>query len=201
MIQDSTLPPRSTFSALNRRSTPLSDDEPTSGRAPWLIRGHYSGATNLDDEMTSRFPAMPVLSSIHFRPNSNVAMLSTQDSAAMVSVQADDHSVELVYTLSSMLGQRFQLDGLTANDRSFWLDLVRAGDMPLTFLWGERRWDADYLIWVPHRYFVNLYAFSPRQIEAAARLTTDVAQKLLDWLDRAWLGATSELPDRRMAGW
>ncbi len=201
MIQDNTLPPRSTFSALSQRSASAPDNEPTSSRAPWLIRGHYSGTLSLDDEMTSRFPAMPVMSSIHFRPASNVALLSTQDSAAVVSVQADERSLELVYTLSSMLGQRFQLDDLTARERSYWLDLLHAGDMPLTFLWGERRWESDYLIWVPHRYFVNFYAFSPRQIEAATRLTTDVAQKLLDWLERIWDETPAALPDQHSTGW
>jgi hypothetical protein len=197
MIQDRTSPPRSTFSALSHRPS-STDDEPTSHRAPWLIRGHYSGLVSLDEEMTSRFPSMPVMSSIHFRPSGNVATLSTQDSAAVVSVQADEQSLELVYTLSSMLGQRFELDGLTDRDRSYWLDLLHSGDMPLVFLWGERRWQSDYLVWVPHRYFVNLYAFSPRQVEAAARLTTDVAQKLLDWIERAWT-APAELPAQN--GW
>ena len=177
--------PRSTSPAQTRRA----GQDVLASHAPWLIRGHYAGTTNLDEEMTSRFPAMPVMSSIHFRHNNSIATLATQDGAAVVSLQADPESLEVVYTLSSMLGLRFHLDGLTASDRSYWLDLLRAGEMPLTFLWGQRRWDADYLVWAPHRYFVNLYAFSPRRTEAAARLTIDVVQKLLDWLQYAWTPA------------
>ena len=53
----------------------------------------------------------------------------------------------------------------------------------VTFLWDAARWQSDYLIGAAHKNFTQLFAFSPNHVEAAARLTPDVAHKLLDWLE------------------
>jgi hypothetical protein len=85
-----------------------------------------------------------------------------------------------------MLALRFQMFALSDLDREAWLDKMHLGDDRVSFLWSATRWDADYLIASAHRYTTHLYAFSPHQSEAAARLTPDVTRKLLDWLEARW---------------
>jgi hypothetical protein len=85
-----------------------------------------------------------------------------------------------------MLTLRFRLDSLSDVDRSRWLELMRREQGGLAFLWGQSRWEHDYVICVVHKHFTNLYAFSNREFEAAIRLTPDVTKQMLDWLDANW---------------
>ena len=161
--------------------------------APWALEQFFDGQIDLGEELGWRFHNMPVMATVKFRglgthETRGVAALAAQDGSAQVTVYADRRSgsVSMVYTLGGMLSLRFHLDKLSDKDRAHWLDLVRRETGGPAFLWGVARWNADYLICDSRRYFTNLYAFSPQQIEAAARLTPDVAGQLFDWLADCW---------------
>jgi hypothetical protein len=76
-------------------------------------------------------------------------------------------------------------------DRARWLELMRREAGGVAFLWGQARWEQDYVICVTRRKFASLYAFSHHGFEAAVRLTPDVSQQLLDWLERFWKSETT----------
>jgi hypothetical protein len=92
-----------------------------------------------------------------------------------------------------MLSLNFNLDQLGSAHRSHWVNLMRRERAKPVFLWGPARWASDYLITVVHPYYTNLYAFSANNFEAAARLTPEVTDRLLDWLGELW--HTSAVPD------
>jgi hypothetical protein len=132
-----------------------------------------------------------------------LATLSTQDGAATTLIQVDvaTRAIQCSFVLGSMLSLHFRMDRLSDMDRARWLELMRGGESKLAFLWGESRWEADYMICAAHKYFTNVYAFSPLHIEAAMRLTPEVTRKLLDWLKTYW--TVERPPDRssKVTGW
>jgi hypothetical protein len=162
--------------------------------APPLLQRYGEGEIALGQELALRFPSAPLLSLfhphvIHERTRLEMATLSAQDGSALLRVQADGaRGVQFAYQAYGMLGLTFGPARLSEADRRHWLSNMRqAGE--IAFLWGAQRWDSDYLIGVPDRYHVSLYAFSPLHTEAAARLTPDAAFRLLGWLEDVWFAA------------
>jgi hypothetical protein len=177
-------------------------------RAPWELEQYFDGEIDLDKELASRYPNMPLMSLVNFRALGTrdrraVALLSTQDSAASLRIEVDQKSrgMHLVFTLSSMLSLRFRMEGQSEKDRAAWLEAMRREQGETAFLWGARRWEADYMVCAARRHFTNLYAFSPGSFEAAARLTADVGRRVLDWLDQFWQGEQVEDADSTTLTW
>ncbi|MBZ0294478.1 MAG: hypothetical protein K8L99_18080, partial [Anaerolineae bacterium] len=172
--------------------------------APWLLQQFMAGQfdeISVEAELNQRFPSMPVMSTFNSRvvddeQQHGVATLATQDAAALLLVDVDRASrlVQFSFTFRSMLTLRYQFTGLSDKDRERWLESMRDPENRLAFLWGQRRWESNYLMCVTHKYHTNLYAFSPQHFESAARLTLDVAQKLVDWLEDFWNQESSEKP-------
>jgi len=167
-------------------------------QTPWTLQQFFDGEIDLDVELAKRFPTMPTMSSIHFRTlgvesGRGVALLSTQDGGATVTIDADQRTkvMQLSFTFGSMLTLRFVLDTLNDVDRNRWLELMRRDEGGLAFLWGPQRWQDEYLICISRKSFTSIYAFSPNNFEAAVRLTPTVTDKYLDWLEEIWL----ESPD------
>lgn len=174
----------------------LPPDEHTTAspqQPPWLLQQFFDGDINLEGELGRRFPALPVMSIVRFRglgqrSGRYVAALSTQDGSATLTIDADVNTrdLQMTFGLGSMLSNRFELYGLSDVHRADWMDLMRRTDGALAFLWSTARWEQDYLICAARKYYTNIYAFSPRQIEAAVRLIPPVAAELLNWLDDIW---------------
>jgi hypothetical protein len=116
-----------------------------------------------------------------------VALLATQDDAAMLRVEVDlaQNTLQLAFTMRSMLALKFTVRDLGDSHRMRWLEGVRKEPKRPSFCWGSSRWENDHLITVVHPYYANLYAFS-EHFEAAVRLTTDATSQLLDWLEELW---------------
>lgn len=160
---------------------------------PWTLQQFFDGEIDLDVELSRRFPTVPLLSTIRFRTlgtvsGRRVAMLSTQDSAASLVIEADAGTkvVQMAFTMGSMITLRFTFGDMSDRDRMHWLDLMRRDEGGLSFLWGPSRWTSDYAICITRTYFTNLYAFSPHNFEAAVRMTPAVLDELLDWLEAIW---------------
>jgi hypothetical protein len=163
------------------------------GDIPWLWSQFMEGEVDLHEELASRYPNQPLMSLIQLRdlPGSSprgLATLATQDGAASLRVEVDGttRATQFAFTHSSMLTLRFDLTGISQLDRDEWLQNMQRENGDLVFLCGKARWRADYLICTPRKHFANLYAFSPLQKEAAARLTADVTRKLTAWLATYW---------------
>ena len=159
--------------------------------APALLRDYMDGAVDLVRELEGRYHNPPLLSlfrAAETRPGIRTAVLAAQDGAATLTAELDGRSgaLDWTYRLSSMLGLRFSLGSLSHLDVERWLLLMREAESEPAFLWTARRWQADYLIGSAHRYYTNLFAFSPLHSEAAARLTPEAARKLFDWLHEGW---------------
>jgi hypothetical protein len=174
--------------------------------APSTLQQFFNGEIDLDDELSKRFPAMPVMSTAHFRmmhAKHGVATLSTQDGAAMVmvDVDVDSRAVQFAFNVRSMLTFRFHLAELGDMDRSGWLEMMRREQGGLSFLWGKARWESHYVICAVHQYFTNLYAFSPQHFEAAARLTPDVTRQLVNWLENFWKAPPSIEDSQQLTTW
>lgn len=217
--EDYTLPSRPAMTvvtkgngrALNRRqhvATPRYENDEVQIDAPWLLDQYFDGEIDLDRELTARFPNMPLMSLFHARSlgkrkKRQVAALSAQDGSASILVEVDvaSRALHFTFTLGSMLGLRFQFDLLSPLDRERWLDMLRSGDEALSFLWGQSRWEADYLICAAHRHYTNVFAFSASHTEAAARLTPDVTRRLLDWLQLCWTAPRVEESPAQLNGW
>jgi len=159
---------------------------------PLVLQQYFNGEVNLERELASRYPAMPLMSLSSFRttglnPRRGVALLATQDGAASlrVEVNGETRAVSFVFAIGSMLGLGFSPLRLSDLDRGQWLDAMRAQEAA-SFLWGQARWEQDYVIATPGRHFYSFYAFSNHGHEAAARVTTEITGKLLDWLDQMW---------------
>ena len=187
IIQKTILPVTGKIISAETATTP-SPDTP-----PWTLQQFFNGEIDLDVELSKRFPTIPIMSSISFRSlgtktGRGVATLSTPDGGANVIFDADAATrvVQLSFTVGSMLTLRFAMDNLSDMDRSRWLELMRREQGGMAFLWGAERWEHDYLICISRKYFTNMYAFSPHNFEAAVRMTPDVTQKLLDWLEGFW---------------
>jgi hypothetical protein len=174
--------------------------------APRLIQQYLQERIDLDQELGLRFPAMPVMSQMRLRES--MAAIATQDGAASLVVEVDANvpSLDFLFVLSSMLGFRFNFARLTDMDRAHWLTTMkRALAEPsfddVVFLWGAARWNSDYLICAPRKHFTNVYAFSPHHVECAARLTSDVMYRLLDWLESIWTPSADATQTPSMSSW
>ncbi|MFN8372858.1 MAG: hypothetical protein U0694_08270 [Anaerolineae bacterium] len=179
------------------------------GNVPWTLEQFFKGKIDLDKELVMRFPNMPLMSVITFRSlgsntNRGVATLSTADGGATLVVDATatgDRTVQFSFTYGSMLTLRFKLDTLSELDRSRWLDLMRRKQSGLTFLWGQSRWENDYVICVSRKHYVSLLAFSKNQFEAAVRLTPNAMKQLVDWIEGFWKAQPAEEDPPQMLTW
>ncbi|MGJ3238423.1 MAG: hypothetical protein ACFE0Q_06935 [Anaerolineae bacterium] len=179
-----------------RRKEVIKPDTPLTAsreQTPWTLQQFFDGEIDLEQELLKRFPTVPAMNTIKFRTlgmNSGrkVATLSAQDGSASMIVDADIESkvVQMSFTLGSMMTLRYVLSDIPANNRERWLDLMRRDQGGLAFLWNEDRWREDYLICVSRQYATNIFAFSPHNFESAVRITNDVTQQLLDWLEDIW---------------
>lgn len=163
-------------------------------KTPWALQQFFDGEIDLEQELLKRFPAVPAMTTIKFRTlglNSSrkVATLSTQDGGASLIVDADIETkvVQLSFTFGSMMTLRYVLSDLPANNRERWLELMRREKGGLAFLWNEDRWREDYLICVSREYSTNIFAFSPHNFESAVRITKNVTNELLTWLEDVWV--------------
>lgn len=191
--------------AIVRRSQPKADERPPEDiiqeastntapvDAPWALQQHFDGEINLEAELARRFPEMAVMPHIKIRPlgegqRREVATMTTADNAAHAVIDADLLTGNLIlsFTLSSMLTLRFSLHDISPRMRQRWLDLMRRPEGGVAFLWGPARWESDYLACVVHKYYTNLYCFSPNNFEAGIRMTNIVTEKLVDWLVQVW---------------
>ncbi len=175
---------------------------------PWVISRALNAEGDLHIELAQRYPNQPLMSlfsarSVGGRIPRHLTTLSTQDGAAHLTFEIDPGTsyMSCAYTLSSMLTLRFDLANLSDLDRAQWLEQIRQGKERATILWGKMRWRSDYLVWSQKRHYANVYAFSPRQIEAAARLSPDVSTKLIAWLGQYWITAPSSAPNAERADW
>ncbi len=172
---------------------PVSTEVSQPANAPWALEQFFNGEIDLDRELVARFPNVPLMSTIRLRSlgaksKRGVATLATQDGVASVLVEADAATkiVQVSFSFGSMLTLRFRLEDLSDADRSRWLELMRREQGGIAFLWGQSRWESDYVICIVRKHYTNLYAFSRREFEAAVRMTPDVTRQLLDWLDSMW---------------
>ena len=160
---------------------------------PWTLQQFFNGQIDLDAELAKRFQNVPMMTTVKFRDlgqetNRGVATLTTPDGAAQVIFDADKSSriVQMSFTWGSMLTLRFTLQKLSDTDRTRWLRLMKRKEGGLAFLWGPTRWEQDYMICISRKFFTNIYAFSPNGYEAAVRLSPEVMNQLLDWLQKFW---------------
>jgi hypothetical protein len=177
-------------------------------KAPITLQQFFTGEIDLDTELAQRFSGAPLLSAASFYPKDgesaasrrHTAFLTTQDNAAMVTIELPLKSAEIeaTFTLNSMLSFRFNLGALDRSDQQRWLSLMRRSDGGIAFLWSKDRWEKDYMIFVVRQHFTRLYAFSPNKFEAAARITPDLVEDLLKWLEHIWLGDTISAPVRKI---
>ncbi|HEX2906898.1 MAG TPA: hypothetical protein VHO69_08565, partial [Phototrophicaceae bacterium] len=119
--------------------------------APWLLRQHFSNQIDLTKELNSRYPALQLLSVSRFRnldTRHGVATLATADGVASLTIDADGASgmMDFAFSFASIHTLRFRLDHLTAVDRTSWLDRMHRDKDDVAFLWGESRWNQDYVI-------------------------------------------------------
>lgn len=194
---DLTLPSAARLPVVQRSdSQPLAPQPPTP-EVPWLIGQALNNQVNLAAELAGRFPNIPLLTIIKLRELDTktgraLAVLTTADGFAMLRIEIDAASrlLEFTFSYGSMLGMRFQIDGLSNKDRTHFLDRMRIEGDHTAFLWGETRWARDYLFgvsrWQGKHHFINLYAFSRQNTEAAVRLKPDVTEQLMDWLQIHW---------------
>ncbi|MEZ4671665.1 MAG: hypothetical protein R3E39_27490 [Anaerolineae bacterium] len=116
----------------------------------------------------------------------------------LVECQPGTYKVQFAFTLGSMLTQRFRLDDLHGVDCAHWLELIKRNQDGIAFLWGQARWERDYLVCTIRSQYASIFAFSPHGLEAAVRLTHDVKRQLHDWLAGTWnpdTASTGTLPN------
>ena len=181
--------------------------------APLAIQRYLQERIDLNQELGLRFPTMPVMSQMRMRSSgkgtrSALTTIATQDGAASLVVEVDTHaaSLDVMFVLNSMLGFKFRLSRLTDMDRTHWLTTMkRALAEPsfddVVFLWGAARWNSEYLVFAPRKHFTNVYAFSPHHAECAARLTSDVMNQLLEWLETVWTPSNDAAQTPSMSSW
>lgn len=191
MTRKPPLPDPETINPLQPEATPtIPGRSPLT--APWLLQGHYTGALNLERELVTRYPSQPLLSVIRTGKMDSLSRRATgsvtaQDGSAGVIIEADARAgMQLLFNYGSAMGLRFHLDDTSGLDRTRWIDLMRQPKGGVVFLWGQHRWERDYLISVVHNGFASLYAFSRNGYEAATRLTPDATSKLINWLESIW---------------
>lgn len=186
----------------------LSDMQRLQGDAPWLLRRFYEEQIDLAGELSSRFATLPLMSVIRFRvldagSGRGMATMATADGTASVLIEADPvaRMTHLAFTYGSMLTLRFHLDKLSSRDRTHWLEQMGRQQDSVAFLWGQARWEHDYLICATRNNFVNLYAFSHNGFEAAVRLTPDTKLQLLNWLETTWKSDTTSEDSGKLLTW
>lgn len=169
---------------------------------PWALQQFFNGEIDLDVELAKRYPTMPMMSLVQQRvlgSNSGrrVCTLTAQDGSAALILDADPATqvVQFSFTLGSMITLRFTLESLSDADQKRWLELMRREQGGLAFLWGQARWENDYLICVSRRNHTNIFAFSPHNFDAGIRLTPPVTHQLLDWLQAVWTPHTPDVDD------
>ena len=163
------------------------------GDAPWLLRQYFDEQMDLAAELVNRYPLLPLMTVIRFRKlddngKRGLVTLAAADGVATVRIESDTASgfVRFSFTYASMMTLHFRLDELSGMDRTHWLAEMRREQDGVAFLWGQARWEQDYLISTIRRGFASLFAFGRSGFEAGVRLTPDVKDKLLNWLDTAW---------------
>ncbi len=164
-------------------------------KAPVELMEFFTGEIDLDTELAKRYAHAPLLSQGSFRPSKPgpdvkrkaVAILTSQDDSAMVTVDMflETQALEITFTLGSMVSMRFTIGAIETGERQRWLELMRRNS-GIAFLWTKQRWEEDYLIFVVRENFARVYAFSPKRFEAAIRITPDIVDKLVDWLEAFW---------------
>lgn len=162
-------------------------------QAPTTIKQFLRGEVDLDTELSRRFAAAPLLTSIGRSPEdttyssrATATMISQDDSATLtIDLYDEQDLMEATFTLGHMLALRFHMPEIGAYEKRRWIDLMRR-EAGVAFLWTSQRWDDDYLIFVIRPHFVRLYAFSPHRFEASARLSYNVAGLLVNWLEMRW---------------
>lgn len=172
-------------------------------QVPLTLQPFFKENANLNRELVQRFPNMPLMSTIRIRDlysdgERSVATLSTQDGSAslIVDVSRNVSDIQFAFTYGSMISLRFQLTELSNLDRRTWLDNVSAPHLEdIVFLWGQSRWVKDYIICVPHSYYISLLAFSPNNFEAAVRITPSISKDLFAWLAELWYPKEEEPDD------
>ncbi|MFQ3565793.1 MAG: hypothetical protein SNJ59_02230 [Aggregatilineales bacterium] len=175
-------PPDATLPARPRQPAQRADP----ALPPPALRAFLDKGIDLDALLNARYPSMPLMTVIYVYDR--LALTTTQDGAAGFQIEIDPYNGDATFffTLGSALGMRFTPHRLTTLDRSTWLQRMRCANKTPVFLWGATRHQHDYLIFVRQRHFTNVYAFSPANIEAAARLSHDVMTTLLDWFSAYW---------------
>jgi hypothetical protein len=182
---------------IRKQITPDADvDKPNAPAlqdTPWTLQQFFNGEIDLDVELQKRFPAVPIVSAVKFRTlgseaQRRVATLTATDGTASVIIDADVKSkqIQISFTYGSMLTLRYSLADLSDADRARWLELMRREKGGLAFLWGPTRWQKDYLICISRQYATKIYAFSPNHFESAVRLSQDVMDEIVKWLDEIW---------------
>ncbi len=163
-------------------------------RGPIELQQFFVGEIDLDTELAKRFTNAPLMTDITLHPQDYglntrriSAIMKSQDGGAMITfdLQPRTGMLETTFTYGSMLSFRFHLGILDKTDRRRWLDLMRRPS-GIAFLWTKERWEKDYLICVVRENFARIYAFAPDRFEAAVRVTLDVVDELLDWLESHW---------------
>ncbi len=170
--------------------------------APVMLQQFFAGEIDLDDDLARRFANAPLLSHLRVAPEAGeplcrqaTATFGSNDDAATLTVDAaldETAALTFTFTLFGALALRFHLSPLVEPDRARWMELLRR-DNGITVLWTRERWEQPYLILVTRQGFGRLYAFSPHNFEAAARLTPDMVTGLVDWLEALWFPETHPL--------
>jgi hypothetical protein len=165
---------------------------------PWVVSRLLNGEGDLHTDLAQRYPNQPLMSlfstqHVGGRLPRAQAVLSVQDGSASMTFEIDmtTRALTCTFTLYSMLSLQFDLASLNDGDRAQWLDHISQRPERPLILWSKNRWRSDYLVWSRRQHYTNVYAFSPLHIEAAARLTSDVMNKLMAWLAESW-GVTRE---------
>jgi hypothetical protein len=179
----------------------LPDDATVSSRAraaaPWLVQIGYRDRARLSAELLARYPTLPLLTvfrayGLDDQSGRRSALLLSADGVASLRIEIETATrlLEFAFTHGPMLTLRFTLEGLSPIDRSTWLERMRQDSDDVNYLWGQSRWEHDYLICLVRRQasstFANFYAFSRHNFEAAVRLTPDARDHLLNWLEACW---------------
>lgn len=171
--------------------------------APVLLQQFFLYESDLDDVLHARYTNAPLISHVRFTPKPGqptqrlaTAVFSTQDDSSQLFMDAhrfDDGraALEITFTLSSALSLRFGIDPLLAVDRAEWLQQARRPD-GMSILWTRDRWERPYMLMVRREKYARLYTFAPAGTEAAARLTPDMADSLVEWLHGLWFPAPEQ---------
>jgi hypothetical protein len=175
---------------------------------PWLLQQHYNGKIDLAAELAQRYPTPALLTVAKFRKRGAAndpaqATFSAADGMAALSIEALPNTphISFGFTFQSSFTLRFQPDTLSDVDCAHWLELIRRNQDGIAFLWGQSRWETDYLVCVMHRQFVSLYAYSTKGFESSIRLTHEVKHQLHDWLIQLWNIGTSAPPPPLSSSW